>query len=188
MQRVRSKELGWTRIDDLHRMILDDILERFGISHLNEDERRHLNLVWHRLDAWPDSVEGLTRLKEQFVITTLSNGNVGLLVDMAKHAGLPWDCVLSAEVFKHYKPDPQTYCGVCEIFAIEPAQMVMVAAHLDDLLAASQCGCATAFVERPLEYGSRQRAPELPTAAREFKSTFAATNLIELARQMEQHG
>ena len=106
MQRVRSGELGWTKIDDLHRMILNEMLPRFGLAHLDEAQRVHLNRVWHRLDAWPDTVAGLTRLKQRFIISTLSNGNLGLLTHMAKQAQLPWDCVLSAEVFRAYKPDP----------------------------------------------------------------------------------
>jgi 2-haloacid dehalogenase len=106
MQRVMSGELGWTRLDELHRMILNDVLRSFGINHLDEWRVRHLNKVWHRLAAWPDSVAGLTRLKTRFTICTLSNGNIGLLTDMAKQAALPWDCVLSAEVFRAYKPAP----------------------------------------------------------------------------------
>ena len=109
MARVRSGELPWTRIDDLHRMILDQVLLDFGITSLSEEQKRDLNLVWHRLAAWPDSVPGLTRLKRQFTIVTLSNGNLGLLADMAKNAGLPWDLILSAEVFRHYKPAAKTW-------------------------------------------------------------------------------
>jgi len=153
MDRVRSGELGWTRIDDLHRMILDDILERHGIEGLDEAARQHLNLVWHRLDPWPDTVAALERLRSRFTICTLSNGNLGLLANMAKHAGMRWDLILSAEVFRHYKPDPETYLGVCDVFAIEPARMMLVAAHRSDLRAAAACGCQTAFIERPLEFG-----------------------------------
>jgi 2-haloacid dehalogenase len=120
MARVMRGELGWTRIDALHRGILDEILPHFGLDHLTEPQRQHLNRVWHRLDAWEDSVEGLTRLKTRFTITTLSNGNIALLTHMAKHAGLPWDCVLSAEVFKAYKPDPRTYLGVAQVFDLAP--------------------------------------------------------------------
>ena len=136
MARVMRGEQGWTLIDALHRQILDEILPRFGLAHLGEAERAHLNRAWHRLDAWADSVEGLTRLKARFTITSLSNGNIGLLTDMAKRAGLPWDCVLSAEVFRAYKPDPATYLGVARVFDLEPAQVMLVAAHQDDLAAA----------------------------------------------------
>jgi 2-haloacid dehalogenase len=153
MARVMSGELGWTRIDDLHRMILDDILPRFGLIGLAEAERAHLNRVWHRLDPWMDSVEGLTRLKRQYTICTLSNGNIGLLTNMAKRAGLPWDCILSAEVFRAYKPDPATYRGVARVFDLPPGQVMLVAAHHDDLAGARACGLRTAYVERPFEFG-----------------------------------
>lgn len=154
MQRVRSGELGWTLIDDLHRMVLDEILPRFGLAHLGEDERRHLNRVWHRLDPWPDSVQGLTQLKRRYTITSLSNGNIGLLTNMAKRAGLPWDCVLSAEVFRAYKPDPATYLGVARVFGLPPQQVMLVAAHHEDLVGARACGLRTAYIERPHEFGA----------------------------------
>lgn len=154
MQRVRSGELGWTRIDELHRMILDEILPRFGLAHLGEPQRQHLNRVWHRLDAWPDSVAGLQRLKARYTLTSLSNGNIGLLTAMAKRAGLPWDCILSAEVFRAYKPDPATYLGVAQVFDVSPAEVMLCAAHHDDLAAARACGLQTAYIERPLEFGA----------------------------------
>lgn len=154
MQRVRSGELGWTLIDDLHRMVLDEILPRFGLAQLGEDERRHLNRAWHRLDPWPDSVQGLTRLKRRYTITSLSNGNIGLLTNMAKRAGLPWDCVLSAEVFRAYKPDPATYLGVARVFGLPPQQVMLVAAHHEDLEGARACGLRTAYIERPHEFGA----------------------------------
>ena len=156
MSRVRSGELGWTRIDELHRLILDDLLPRFGLQHLSETERVHLNRVWHRLDAWPDSVEGLTRLKSKYTICSLSNGNLGLLTNMAKRAGLPWDCVLSAEVFKAYKPDPATYLGVAKVFDVQPSEVMLCAAHHDDLAAARASGLGTAYIERPFEFGIAQ--------------------------------
>ena len=154
MARVRSGELGWTRIDELHRMILDEILPRFGLGHISEAQRRHLNRVWHRLDAWPDSVAGLARLKSRYVLTPLSNGNIGLLTNMAKRAGLLWDCVLSAEVFRAYKPDPATYLGVAQVFDVAPQEVMLCAAHADDLEAARACGLQTAYIERPLEFGA----------------------------------
>jgi 2-haloacid dehalogenase len=154
MARVRSGELGWTRIDELHRMILDEILPRFGLEHLSQDERAHLNRVWHRLDPWPDAVAGLTRLKARYTIAPLSNGNIGLLTHMAKRAGLPWDCILSAEVFRAYKPDPATYLGVARVFDLAPEQVMLCAAHHDDLAAARACGLRTAYIERPLEFGA----------------------------------
>lgn len=156
MARVMSGELGWTLIDALHRMILDQILPQFGLDGLDEAARRELNRVWHRLDAWPDSVKGLTRLKRRYIICTLSNGNIGLLTHMAKRAGLPWDCVLSAEVFRAYKPDPATYLGVANVFDLPPAQVMLVAAHHDDLAGARACGLRSAYIERKHEFGPEQ--------------------------------
>lgn len=156
MQRVRTGELPWTRIDDLHRLILDQLLVDFDIPNLDEAEVDHLNRVWHRLDPWPDSVEGLTRLKQRYVIATLSNGNVALLVNMAKHGGLPWDCVLSAEIAQHYKPDPEAYLTAVDLLGLNPNQVMMVAAHNGDLRAAAAVGLRTAFVARPTEYGPNQ--------------------------------
>jgi 2-haloacid dehalogenase len=156
MQKVMSGALGWTSIDDLHRMILDDLLATFNVTHLNEEQKRHLNRAWHRLQAWPDTVAGLQRLKSRYTICTLSNGNIGLLTNMAKQACLPWDCILSAEVFHKYKPDPATYLGVAKIFDVEPHEVMLVAAHQDDLAHARGCGLKTAYIERPLEYGVTQ--------------------------------
>jgi 2-haloacid dehalogenase len=156
MARVMSGELPWTLIDDLHRMILDDVLPKFGLGHLDEAARRDLNRVWHRLEAWPDSVAALQRLKRKYILCTLSNGNVGLLTRMAKRAGLPWDCVLSAEVFRAYKPDPAVYLGAARVFDVAPERVMLVAAHHDDLAAARACGLRTAYVERALEFGPTQ--------------------------------
>jgi 2-haloacid dehalogenase len=180
MARVRSGELGWTKIDDLHRMILDDILVKFGLEDMDEAMRRHLNLVWHRLDPWPDAVEGLRRLKSKFALCTLSNGNLGLLADMAKRAGLPWDLILSAEVFRHYKPDPEAYLGVCEVFDVAPADMMLVAAHQDDLAAARACGCRAAYVERRFEFGPTLPKDVSPDPANDWH----ATDFLDLARQL----
>jgi 2-haloacid dehalogenase len=177
MQRVRSGALGWTLIDDLHRQILDELLPRFGLDHLGEAERQHLNRVWHRLDPWPDAVAGLTRLKARHTLCTLSNGNIGLLTHMAKRAGLPWDCILSAEVFRAYKPDPRTYLGVAQVFGVPPAQVVLVAAHQDDLAAARACGLATAYVERPLEFGAGQ----IKDVSADAANTWHARDLLHLA-------
>jgi 2-haloacid dehalogenase len=153
MQRVRGGEVGWTTIDRLHREILESLLPRFGLAGLDEDERDALNRVWHRLDPWPDAVAGLARLKRCYTIATLSNGNVSLLVDMAKRAGLPWDTVLSAELFHHYKPDREVYLGAARVLDVAPAELLMVAAHPSDLAAAARAGLRTAYVPRPLEYG-----------------------------------
>ena len=180
MARVMRGEQGWTRIDDLHRSNLDEILPRFGLAQLSDAVRRHLNHVWHRLDAWPDSVEGLTRLKTRFTITTLSNGNIGLLTNMAKRARLPWDCVLSAEVFKAYKPSPETYLGVARVFDLQPKQVALVATHHDDLAAARACGLRTAYVERPLELGAAQPKDSTPQPGNDLH----ATDLNDLAQML----
>ncbi|MUM25158.1 haloacid dehalogenase type II, partial [Mycolicibacterium sp. CBMA 295] len=142
MDRVRRGELPWTRIDDLHRMILVDLLDAAGIR-AGETEIEHLNRAWHRLDPWPDSVAGLTRLKQRYLITTLSNGNVSLLTNMAKHAGLPWDCVISAELFRHYKPDREAYLGCAELLDLAAEELTLVAAHPSDLRAARAAGLGT---------------------------------------------
>ena len=181
MAKVRSGTLPWTKIDDLHRMILDDILKTFNITSLSESQIHELNLVWHRLNPWLDTVEGLTRLKSKFTIVTLSNGNLGLLADMAKNAGLPWDLILSAEVFRHYKPDPETYLGVAEIFNVLPEQVMLVAAHKDDLLSANACGLQTAFIERPIEFGPNFSRQDLH---REEFTTYHAKDLMDLATQL----
>ncbi|KQT14039.1 haloacid dehalogenase type II [Ramlibacter sp. Leaf400] len=180
MARVASGELGWTLIDDLHRLILDDILPRFGLGHLGEAERAELNKVWHRLDPWPDSVAGLARLKRGYVICTLSNGNIGLLTRMAKRAGLPWDCVLSAEVFRAYKPDPATYLGVAKVFDVEPSQVMLVAAHHDDLAGARRCGLRTAYIERPLEFGAAQPKDVSPRPENDLH----CSSLLDLADRL----
>ena len=181
MQRVRSGELGWTLIDDLYRMILDDLLLQFGIESLEEEQKRDLNRVWHRLDAWPDAVEGLTRLKSRYNICTLSNGNLGLLTDMAKNAGLPWDCILSAEVFRKYKPDPGTYLGVAKVFDLTPDEVMLVAAHHSDLAAARACGLETAYIERPMEYGASQVKDVSPWS----ENTLHAKDIADLATLLE---
>ena len=177
MQRVMRGELGWTLIDDLHRMILDSILPDFGLQGMDDEERRHLNTAWHRLNPWPDTVAGLTRLKTRFTLCTLSNGNLGLLANMAKRAGLPWDCILSAEVFRAYKPDPATYLGVAKVFDVLPEHVMMVATHQSDLAAARHCGLQTAYIERPLEYGPNDAKDSSPNPA----NTLHARDLLQLA-------
>jgi len=153
MERLAAGEGGFTLLDELHMGILEHVLREFGIEDLDAARKRDLNKAWHRLPAWPEAVEGLTRLKRKYTICTLSNGNIGLLTEMAKRAGLPWDCVLSAEVFKAYKPDPRTYVGVAGVFDVSPGQVMLAAAHQDDLAAARMCGLRTGYIERPLEFG-----------------------------------
>jgi len=180
MARVRSGELPWTKIDALHRMILDDLLLRFPLGRLAEADIDHLNRVWHRLKPWPDARAGLAKLKRRHVIATLSNGNVALLTNMAKHAKLPWDCILSAEVVRHYKPDPETYLGAADLLGVKPAELLMVAAHKDDLHAARACGLKTAFVPRPKEYGPAVK----PDVSRDPAFDIHARDFNDLARQL----
>jgi 2-haloacid dehalogenase len=179
MDRVRRGELPWTNIDTLHRAILEELLVRFGVHGLDEADKDQFNRAWHRLQPWKDSVEGLARLKTRHVIGTLSNGNVALLVNMAKHAGLPWDVILSAELFQHYKPDPEVYLGAARLLGLEPREVMLVAAHRRDLDAAARCGLRTGYVRRPLEFGPPARAQ-----APEPRFDLNAGDLIELAAQL----
>ena len=157
MDRVRKGEQPWTKLDALHRASLDILVAQFGIKGLTEQDLEHINLGWHRLNGWPDSVPGLTRLKKRFVIGPLSNGNVSLLTNMAKHAGLPWDMVFGSDLFGHFKPDPETYLGVAKLMDLAPEQVMMAAAHHGDLGSARKCGLMTAFFPRPNEYGPHQK-------------------------------
>ena len=174
LTKVRNGEMPWTKLDDLHRMALDRLIVEFKLGGLSEDETAHLNRAWHRLDPWPDSVLGLTRLKRKFILATLSNGNVALIVNMAKHGGLPWDAVLGAEVARHYKPQPECYLTTAALLGLRPEQCLMVAAHNNDLAAASSVGLRTAFVPRPNEHGpgkARDVTParEWDVIARDFE-------------------
>jgi len=155
MARVRTGELPWTKIDDLHRMILDRLLLEYGIEGLDEERKDYLNRVWHRLAPWPDAIDGLNRIRDRYVIAALSNGNVSLLTNMAKHAGLPWDCILSAELAKKYKPDREVYQTAVELLGFPSDQVMMVAAHKHDLDGAKMAGMRTAYVPRSLEFGTR---------------------------------
>jgi 2-haloacid dehalogenase len=157
MNRVRTGELPWMSIDSLHRMVLERLLDEFGIKGLSESEKDNLNRAWHRLEPWPDSAGGLERLRKRFITATLSNGNVSLLVNMAKYSGLIWDCVLSSELAKHYKPDKEVYLTAAGLLGLNPENVMMVAAHTDDLDAAKSLGFKTAFVWRPLEFGRREK-------------------------------
>ena len=148
MDRVRKGELPWTILDDLHRSTLEVLAREHGLPDLSDADLDHINRGWHRLKPWPDSVDGLTRLKSRYIIGPLSNGNVALLVNMAKTAGLPWDVICSTELFAHYKPDPETYLGAAKILGLAPHQVMLAAARA--------CGLATAFFPRPTEYGPRQ--------------------------------
>ena len=158
MNEVRKNpEHGYVILDVLHRRSLEKLVEQLSISGLNESDLHHLTMGWHRLHPWSDSVGGLTRLKSKYIISPLSNGNVALLAEMGKFAGLPWDLVLSAELFEHYKPDPETYIGAARLLCLPIDQVMMVAAHNHDLKAAQKQGMKTAFVARPTEYGPLQK-------------------------------
>ena len=180
MNRVRTGELPWTRLDNLHRMVLDRILPEFGLGALNDAERAALNRAWHRLQPWPDVVAGLTRLKTRFIIAPLSNGNIALMTNLAKHGRLPWDCILGAELVRHYKPDREVYLSAADFLDVRPADVMMVAAHLGDLRAAKELGLRTAFVVRPLEYGPT-RTPDLQPDA---SVDVAAKDFVDLADQL----
>ena len=176
MARVVSGEAPWALIDDIHFSILEEILERFGIDNLDESQKRHLNLAWHRLDPWPDSSPALHRLKRRFTTCTLSNGNLSLLEDLATHGDLPWSRILSAETFGTFKPDPRMYQGVAETFQVSPEQVLMVATHQDDLEAARAAGLRTAYVKRPLEYG-----PKSPSKQFSEDHDFLFEDLLDMA-------
>ncbi len=180
MEEVRSGRRAWTILDVLHRESLDKLIVKYGLAGLSEADKDHINRVWHRLKPWPDTVEGLTRLKSRYIIGTLSNGNVGLLTRMAKFGGLPWDVVLGSETARAYKPLPQAYLASAELLNLKPAQLMLVAAHNGDLAAAASCGLATGFVARPKEYGPHQK--------RDFKAErdwdVVADSFITLAKAM----
>jgi 2-haloacid dehalogenase len=180
MDRVRRGDLPWTRIDDLHRTILEELLGAAGITSICVEDVDELNRAWHRLDPWPDSIAGLTRLKEKFTITTLSNGNMSLLTNMAKRAGLPWDCVISAELFHHYKPDREAYLGCADLLGVQPEQLMLVAAHPGDLKAARGAGLRTGYVDRPLEFGAGRE----PHRVRPDEFDVVASDFGDLAEQL----
>jgi 2-haloacid dehalogenase len=181
METVRSGKRPWTILDVLHRESLDALLPGFGLAgKLSDAETDQLNRVWHRLSPWPDTVAGLTRLKRNFIIAPHSNGNLGLLVNMAKHAGLPWDAILGAEVVRNYKPVPQSYQDAVKLLGRVPGQVMMVAAHNDDLAAAQAQGLKTAFVPRPTEYGPQQTKDRSATGAWDV----VATDFIDLAQRL----
>jgi 2-haloacid dehalogenase len=157
MEQVRSGRRAWTILDALHRESLLTLLDRYGITGLSTHDIDHMNSAWHRLEPWPDSIAGLQRLKRNYIIGPMSNGNIGLLTRMAKHAGLPWDVILGAETARAYKPSPDSYLRNAALLNLEPPEVMLVAAHNTDLHAAAAVGLATAFVLRPTEYGPGQK-------------------------------
>ena len=182
MNRVRTGELPWTNLDGLHRLSLEDVLAEFGINGIADGDKDEFNRAWHDLKPWPDSVPGLYRLKHRFIIAPMSNGNLALMTNMAKNAGLPWDCILGAELARHYKPDPESYLTAVELLGLEPYQVMMTAAHQGDLMAAGRVGLKLAFIPRPMEHGPG-RTPD-PTPDPSFD--VVATDFMDLARQLDQ--
>ncbi len=180
MNKVRTGELPWTNLDALHRMALEEVLDEFKITGISDDAKAEFNLAWHDLKPWPDSVPGLYRLKARHLIAPMSDGNVAVMTFMAKNGGLPWDCILGAEVAKHYKPDPESYLTAVQLLGLEPHQVMMVAAHQGDLLSANKVGLNMAFVPRPLERGPG-RTPD-PTPDPSFN--YVATDFVDLAAQL----
>ena len=180
LEECRSGRRPFTKLDTLHRESLDQLLPRFGLASLTEDEIDHLNRAWHRLDPWPDALAGLTRLKSHYIIAPLSNGNVSLMIDIAKRAGLPWDAILGAEVVRHYKPQPEAYVLTAELLGLPPQDVMLVAAHRTDLEAARRVGLQTAFVHRPHEYGN----PDLADAAGPTDFDHVANDFEDLATQL----
>src|SRR5271165_1064643 len=180
MDMVRKGAMPWTNLDHLHRALLEDLLEEFHIEGLSEEEKEHWNRVWHRLKPWPDSVAGLTRLKKKYTIAPLSDGNVALLADMAKHAGIPWDLILSAELARHYKPDREAYMTAVDLLELKPEEVMMCAAHVTDLTNARSFGLRTGFIHRPLEYGPTRKADD----ARPGEFDVVSANIEDLASKL----
>jgi len=179
MEEVRTGRIPFSRLDVLHRRNLVRLLPRFGLQNLSDEVLDDLTLVWHRLDAWPDVPAALARLKTKFILAPVSNGNISLMVDLARRNKLPWDAILGAEVAGDYKPKPRVYIAACEALSLPPAQCMMVAAHSNDLDAAAKCGLRTAHTARVNEYGPNTGEPK-PTV----KVDFAARDLAALADQL----
>ena len=182
MDQVLSGQQPWTSIDDIHHLILDELLVKYQISTLSEAQKNDLNYIWHRLNPWPDTVAALNQLKQDYIICTLSNGNIRLFVDLAKYAKLPWDTIFSAENFKAYKPSPKTYLGVADLLNVAPRQVMMVATHQDDLAAARGCGLRTAYIERAFEYGAAQLKDSSPC----IDNNLHATDLLNLVSLLKE--
>ena len=182
MDKVRKGEIPWTRLDDLHRMILEELLKEYKIQGLSEEEKVSWTYVWRRLEPWPDSVAGLTRLKKKYIIAPLSNGNIALMANLAKFGGLPWDAILGSELVKHYKPDREVYVSAAYYLDLKPEQVMMVAAHKGDLQAATSCGLRTGFIYRPDEFGNGSVGK--PDKAQPGDYDVVSASAIDLAQQL----
>jgi 2-haloacid dehalogenase len=182
MDKVRKGEIPWTRLDDLHRMILEELLEEFKIEGLTEEEKVSWTHVWRRLKPWPDSVEGLTRIKKKYVIAPLSNGNIALMTNLSKFGGLPWDAILGSELARHYKPDREVYVSAYYYLDLKPEEVMMCAAHASDLQAARRSGLRTGFIDRPNEYGNGPAG--VPDKARPGDFEVVSVSIVDLAQQM----
>ncbi len=180
MEEIRAGRRAFTLLDTLHRETLNKIAPRFGLGGLDEATMDRLNRVWHRLDPWPDTVPGLRRLNSRLLLAPLSNGGVALLARMAKRAGLPWDLILSGELFQGYKPESKVYLGAARLLDLDPSRVMMVAAHNGDLAAASKLGFRTAFILRPTEYGPKQTTDLAPGGAWDF----SCDSMEELAEKL----
>src|SRR5580704_7936299 len=182
MDKVRKGEIPWTRLDDVHRMILEELLSEFKIDGLTEEEKVSWTHVWRRLKPWPDSVEGLTRLKKKYIIAPLSNGNIALMANLAKFGGLPWDAILGSELVHHYKPDPEVYVSAAYFLDLNPEEVLMIAAHKADLQAARSCGLRTGFIYRPNEFGDGSVG--VPDKAQPGDFDVVSVSAIDLAHQL----
>ncbi|MBY0612966.1 MAG: haloacid dehalogenase type II [Beijerinckiaceae bacterium] len=181
MQAIRAGRRGYVKLDVLHCENLDAILPRFGLEELGGDAKAELNLLWRRLDAWLDVPAGLAALKKRFILSPMSNGNISLMVDLARHNGLPWDAILGAEIARDYKPKPEVYLAGCAALDLEPPQCLMVACHSSDLAAAAACGLRTAHIARPDEHGpgKGETGPSVPV-------DFAALDLLHLSQLLSR--
>lgn len=182
MDKVRKGEIPWTNLDDVHRLILDELLQHYKIAGLPEDEKTHWSHVWRRLKPWPDSVEGLTRLKKKYILSPMSNGNIALMTHLAKFAGLPWDAVLGSDIVRHYKPDREMYLSAPFYLDLKPEEVLMCAAHFGDLQAAGRCGLRTAFIYRPNEYGNGSVG--VPDKAKPGDFDVVSESIVDLAQQL----
>jgi 2-haloacid dehalogenase len=181
MDRVRKGGVPWTKLDDLHQASLETLLPEFKIDNWTAADKDHWLHVWHRLKPWPDSVAGLTRLKKKFVIAPLSNGNIALITNMAKHSGIPWDVVLGSELVRHYKPDKEVYISAYELLGLKPEEVMMAAAHSGDLKSARNYGLRTGFIHRPNEYGPTRQ----PDNAKPGEFDVVSRDMLDLASQMD---